>query len=126
MTLVEVLAGTALLGTLLAGLLVSSSRLTALSRRSYEKEEACRAADDLLDGWWPKKEKIPRNQSGDVPNHPGWSWRTSVTRQIQVGTAKLDVLAVDVRPSGGTADANDSGSVRVEVLLPAIPDGNHD
>jgi hypothetical protein len=55
-----------------------------------------------------------------------WKWRTSVPRQIQIGTAKLDVVAVEVfsaaAPSaaGANADGNDVAPVRVEILLPAI------
>jgi hypothetical protein len=124
MTLVEVMAGTALLGTLLAGIFVSSARLGEMGRRAREKEEACRAADDLLEGWWPKKENLPRNQAGEVPGHPGYLWRTTKTKELKVGSASLDVVAVKVYPAAAPqrrADANEPVGVKIEILLPASP-----
>ena len=52
LTLVEALAGTALLGTLLASVLIANARLTAQSRHAQQTIDACRLADMLLEDVW--------------------------------------------------------------------------
>ncbi len=113
-TLVEALAGAAILGTLLVCILVANARLTAQDRRSAERIEACRIADGLLGRWWSGGRRLARDAAGDVPGSAGWRWRMGVVTDedaevMDARIVRLEVFAPDTE--GGTP------AVGVELLL---------
>jgi hypothetical protein len=64
MTLIEVAAGLAILGTLMASLLVARSRYLRQWATAGRKQEAVIAADALLSAWWNQIETLPRHGTG--------------------------------------------------------------
>lgn len=108
-TLIEVLAALALLGSLAVAMLLSRGRLIEQHHRARQKLEAVQAADALLATWWADASHgsdgpIPINQRGRLESHPGWVWET---------------VAIDC-PELNTYQA---GIIRLRILAPAP--GNH-
>ena len=112
-TLVEALAGTALLGTLLAAILLANAGVRRQAMTADRRQEACRVADRLLDKWdatWPN---LPCDTSGPVENEPLWNWRTTSIDNPQADSIGGQVLKVEVYKT----DQPDV-AVQVHLLLP--------
>ncbi len=75
-TLIEVLAGLALLGSLAVAMVLAKADLTAQDALARHKLAAAAAADRLMTGWWADPAAMPRDDRGDVPGQPGLRWRT--------------------------------------------------
>ena len=116
--------GIAILGSLLASLVVSRARYLHQWSLAERKQEAIGEADVLLGNWWLDPNTIPRNGAGKIPSHKmGWRTlivdNTSVT-DLDVQTVRLEIF--DERGSEATplASSNVQFStplVRVDVLL---------
>lgn len=121
MTLIEVVLGLGLLGTLLAGCLLAQADLQHQSRRARDVIEAADAADALLRQWWDDPRGVPRGQGGPVPHRPTWRWRTSVVRRTTVGMLRTETLRLEI-----LHDEHPEPLTAVEVLLPAatVPETN--
>lgn len=115
MTLVEVMAGLAIMGTLVTGLLVATGRLKAQDLQAQLRLEACQVADDLLTGWWSPKEDFPRTGNGTVRRNGNWRWRTRPIRSNRAERMGAQVVALEVFPIGTHGGAP---VARVDVLLP--------
>jgi len=98
-SLAETLAGTALLGGMLVGILTAHARMTVQTGRAGVRVEACRVADELLAAWWLDLDKLPREAAGPAGSHPGWTWRTQ-------------------RVKNDTATALDAEAVRLSIYAP--------
>ena len=116
LTLIEALAGTALLGSVLAAILVANGRLATQAARAARREEACRVADDLMEHLWRKKADFPRDKAGDVPRHAGWTWRTRVVADGAAEALRAERIAVEVFRAAGELEPP---TARVEILLAA-------
>jgi len=116
MTLIEVMAGLAIMGTVLGALLVAAARLRIQSARAELRLEACGTADRLLDRWWPQKDRLPREDTGTVrAAGKTWRWRTHPVANGAAEQMGAQVVAVEVYP----ADRQGEGPMaHVEVLLP--------
>ncbi len=66
MTLIEAVVGTALLGSLLVGILTADSRQRRQTWRAERRIEACSIADEWLETWWPKRDRMPRSGGGPI------------------------------------------------------------
>lgn len=141
-TLIEVLAGSALLGMLLVSILLANVRFSRQASLAERKLEAAAAADALLEAWWKDPAKFPRASGGSVANAlaasapagtstGGLTWRTH--RLTNPDAEKLGVEAIcleifEGRPSatpgpapGGDTPASGAGAkplIAVEVVLP--------
>ena len=115
LTLVETLAGTVVLGTLLVTLVVAGARLHAQLAHGQERIQACAIADSLLGGWWADKASFPRNSEGEVPGQPGWRWRTERLNVSADAALKCEIIALSIVAPGGSGQ---SPSARVEILVP--------
>ncbi len=129
LTLVEAVAGTAILGTLLVSMLMASGRMEVQSSRASRRIEACKIADSLLESWWDAKvtgsgndngKKFQRAGGGDVPGREGWKWRTSVVPNTSAEEFSAEVVALEIFSSG----SGEKPLVSIEVMLPA--DKNED
>jgi len=115
MTLIEALLGTALLGTLLVAILMAQSRLHRQSVRADSRLEACRVADKVLEGWWPKRATLSRSGTGAIEGQKNWTWRTrprddEAAKAMNMQVVVLEILAAN-SPELGPA-------VSLEILLP--------
>ncbi len=118
LTLVEVLAGSALLGTVLVLILITSGRLNTHSVRAANYTKAYRVADGLLEQWWPEKEAFPRNDSGDVPDHEYWRWQTSIVSNDEAQELGAEVVALEIIDSQNPLEP----LAHIEIMLPVEND----
>lgn len=81
LTLIEVLAASVLLGTLLATAVVSASRHTQQVRRAQDRLEALEIADGLLRTWLVERQGTIEAREGLIDGHDGWRWE--VTGRIE-------------------------------------------
>ena len=114
MTLIEVLGGLAILGTLLVALLVARDRHARQWQRAGERVEAARVADDLLTAWWAEPAKFPRRSAGTVGE---WRWRTDDATDADARRLGLAVVRLRVWP------ADDLGAVPVTIDVALPPEG---
>lgn len=112
MTLVEVVCGLALLGTLLASMLMAKARYTKQATVAERRLKAVRAADELLGEWWRDTSRFPRADAGSVAGDDEFSWRTR-----RVADAKLAELGVEVVRLEVIDDRRDEVLAAVEVPL---------
>jgi prepilin-type N-terminal cleavage/methylation domain-containing protein len=121
LTLVEVLAGMALLGTFLAAALVAGARLTAQRGDAERRLEALRVADELLEGWWRDVDNFPRHGEGRVSGRVTWHWTTRPVESEAARAIGCDVVALELRQAtaAGAGSTDGEPAVRVELVLPA-------
>ncbi len=112
-TLVETLAGTVLLGVILAAMLTGTGRLFAGAARADHRRQACQAADEMLARWWLDRDRLPRAAQGPVPQHPGWTWRTQRRDAPLLRRLELEIVCLSIYASDDAAEA-----ARVEVVVP--------
>lgn len=117
LTLVEVLAALAILGTLLVSVLLAEARCRRQSAGARQRLESCRAADALLEQWWRDPGELPRSGQGDVPGHGELVWRTSVVENRDVRRLGGQVVRLEIRRRSGAPD--EKATVSVDVVLPA-------
>lgn len=92
-TLIEVLAALALLGSLAVAMILSRGQLMDQHRRAEQKLEAVRVADRLLAQWWESEPKsLPINSRGEVQGHDGWVWETSVVEKAELQPFNAQVV----------------------------------
>jgi hypothetical protein len=120
-TLVEAVVGMALLGTILVAAVTAGVRANTQSRAADLRLEACRAADECLNTWWPDRENFPRSGAGDLQGHAGWTWRTRPVANADAAAIRMAVVALDILAPG---QAPDRPALTVEVVLPIPEDKN--
>jgi len=80
-TLIEVVAGLAILGSVLAGVTLAHARHTRQRAEAQRRLIAVAAAHSLLTEWWQEDvDPLPQNDNGPITGlaqHTGLSWRTS-------------------------------------------------
>lgn len=96
MTLVEVVAGLALLASLLVALLLATARHTRQSADAERRLRAAAAADALLTGWWQDRANFPRAAAGRVTGDPDLSWRTRVVPNATLTELRAQVVRLEV------------------------------
>ncbi len=117
MTLVEVLAGMAILGSLLTGIVLTQANLSVQSRRTLQTRQACQLADGLLSLWWQEEAIIPRNSSGEIADPPGWRWQTFVYYTDQADVLGAEVLRLNLF---GPDSLENKPTLSIEVLVPSL------
>jgi hypothetical protein len=115
LTLVEVVAGLALLSTLLVAVLTTKARVTRQWANAQRRLDATAAADRLLATWWQDVERFPRQSSGRVAGDGQLRWRTRPVRNDSVESLGASVVRLEV--TGGS----DEMLAAVEVVLSNDP-----
>ena len=116
MSLIEAVAGTVLLASLLVSVLAARDRLMVRSRVVAQRAQAAEVIDELLRDWWQDLPGLPRGGEGEVPGRPGWRWRTATLEREDAAAVGGQVVQVDVF-APQWSDTSPTG--RIEVLLPA-------
>jgi len=114
-TLVEAVAGTFLLGTVLVSILLAKGRLATQVRRAEDALQACQVLDEFLNLWWADRDLLPHDAFGDVPGRDGWRWRTRPAANDDADALDADVIEVAVFPPGASVEAEPA--VSVEIVL---------
>lgn len=116
-TLIEVLAALALLGSLAVAMVLSRGRLGEQYGLAEKKREAVQVADAMLARWWAAEPKrVPAGVSGRVEGHPGWVWETEVVPNK--GLTAFDARVVRLRIMDETALGDPVELTSVDVVLP--------
>lgn len=138
MTLVELLGGLALLGSVMAGILIAHGRFARQYYKAEQRQEAVAAVDTLLTRWFqtpppepPPPEapearpesaskRVPRRGSGPLPGTDDLYWRTRVVRSPQRTAQRLGAqrIALTVRPEEQWQRRSQAPPVlRIELLV---------
>lgn len=107
----------AILGTLVASLVVARSRALHQLADADRRQDAVIAADELLSGWWAQPAEIPVGSSGPLTG--GMQWQTSplnnpVSKQLGIRIVRLQI----VEAGGHTAAPSPLASVDFLMDLP--------
>lgn len=108
LTLIETVAGLALLGGVVVTLLYAQVRFTRNAEALATRRQAVEIAEELLASWWIHPETFPIDQKGIAPGRPAFQWRTtarpeaaleplrSLPVRVQVLRGGVAVLTLDV------------------------------
>ena len=96
MTLVEVVAGLALLGSLLVGLLLARIALSRQRTQADQRLEAVEGCDRLLSAWQASGQKVPHRSSGRANNGGHLKWSTRVLRTLTIETTAIEVVRLEI------------------------------
>ena len=113
-TLLELVAGLALLGGILVALLVARGRHLRQWELSQRRLEAITAADALLTQWWQKPEEFPRNATGRIPSERPLTWHTRTIPSEEAQRLNATIVRLELFE----ARSHSAPLASVEVLLP--------
>ena len=114
MTLIEVSAGLAILGTLLVAILMTEARCRRQAAVAHQRIRGAQAAEALLAKWWADPKKLPRTGAGTITGQPGFTWRTRVRRDEQLRELGQEVVRLELF----SGRASPEPVVAVDVVLP--------
>ena len=115
LTLLEVVAGMALMATLLTTILVAFGSNLRQIRRAQQRLAAIRQADRLLGEWFQQPNLVSVGDSGDIPDNDQMVWRT---REISTATG-LDLRVVRLEIFNRKSKTTDKPLAAVDFVLPA-------
>ena len=113
MTLIEVLAGLAILSTVLVAILIAKGRYTRQHARAARLTEVVAATDQLLSEQWTDQGIAP-GESGPLPGLPDYEWRTFM--HAAVLPRELENHARLVRLEVTRADTNNTNNTPILTL----------
>lgn len=119
LTLIEVMAGLAILGSVLVAVVMARGRYLDQSVAARHKAEAVRVADALLTQWWDDIEQLPRAESGDVD---GFRWETQTRQPEALIELEAEVLRLSLFQLEAIGDGSYEPILSVEVVVPAPPE----
>ena len=120
LTLLEVIAGLALLATLLTMILVAFGSNLRQVRRSQQRLAAIHQADLLLGEWLlqGQPDSIPRDGSGDIPDDDQMIWRTHEIPEPQATDLGVCVVRLEILDRKNSATNKPLASV--DFVLPTV------
>jgi len=107
-TLIEVLAGLVILGTLLVSIAAARSRFQRQWSQADRRVAAVRATDSMLADWLAgAPQNISTHGSGPLPGMPDCTWRTRVIAARGAADVQAVVVRLEVfdRGTGGSGEA---------------------
>lgn len=114
LTLVEVVAGLALLASLAVGVLLSIGAHRIQTQQAHNRLAAADLADQLLAGWYSSSRGIPRYNSGLLSADGNWFWQTRVVDRRFIGTFTVEVIRLQV----SKRSTRETPLVTIDVLAP--------
>lgn len=99
LTLIEVIAGLALLSTLLVAILIAFRGHALQVRASQDRLAAIAHADRLLLGWTAEEQLPPVGARGLVTDE--WSWRIAPAESAEAPWPGTRVVRLEIIDSGG-------------------------
>jgi len=119
LTLIEVVAGLALMGTLLAAMLSGKSRFTGQYHHAQRVLTAVELLDAFLIDRWPAIGEIDDSDSGDFAGESDMTWRISVVDDPVAADWHCRVVRVEVLDANWESDEPPLASV--DLLVPDPP-----
>lgn len=125
LTLIEVVAALAILGTLLVGIVLAKSRYNDQLRHARAQAGAVERADQLIARWWASPGGVPVGEEGVLPGGDRLRWRTRVVDNAEVAELGVRVVRVEIvdpvreaRRDGGDETRNNGPLIVVDLVLP--------
>ncbi len=118
LTLIEVVAGLALMSSILVAVLFLKSRYARQQALADHHLQSLAAADALLSVWWQTPAKFPRQGSGAVASHPTLGWQTRTLPNPELARLGCQIIRLEITDRSSSAFGS-SDVVAVDVLLPA-------
>ncbi len=126
-TLLEVLAGLAILGTLFTAMLFAQRDHRSQFERAQRKMIAVEAADQLLTHWWSQSSLIPQDAAGqvaeEVPDlkreHARLSWRTQRIAQPNASRLNVQVIRLEIFTPTAANLSPQTPDAFVDFIVPA-------
>jgi len=124
LTLIEVIASIALLASVLVGIVVAKSRHTHQLAQALRKQEAVRAADELIASWWLTQDGVPVGNEGVVVGDERLHWRTQQLTGHELEKWGVRVVRVEFHDAAAQSTADLAGETLVTVDL-VVPPRSH-
>lgn len=121
MTLLEVIAAIAILGTILVGIVLAKSRHRRQLARTADATAAVAATEELLCAWWSGPDGVPVGAEGVMSASKPLRWRTRETPNPEIEDLGARVVRLEVFPgqAESSAAADDSEALLyVDLVLP--------
>jgi hypothetical protein len=119
MTLIELLAGLVVLGTVLASVTIARGRFLRQWSDAERRIQATRAADELMAHWHSGVvESIPVPASGPLPGMKQHVWRTSPRRDPAVEAMGASIVRLEVFDRAETVSIAEKPMISLEFLVP--------
>lgn len=110
LTLIEVVAAIAILGTVLVGITLSQSRHTRQLAAAKQQSAAAHAADELIADWWTTDAGVPLEASGVFETDGRrYAWETRLRDNPQLARRGARVVRVTVGPVAHQSGGESSG-----------------
>lgn len=113
-TLLEVVVGLVLMGSLVASGLVALSSLQHSLLLAKQKSRANQIADTLLTKWYEMQGSVPLREQGVIVTTQEWFWRTQPVGTTSVCGMQANLIRFDVL---GRAGRNQAPIVLVSIEL---------
>ena len=121
MTLIEIVAGLVILGTILASLAIARGRFARQWAAADRKLAATKAVDEMIAGWMESTPpRVPLNREGVLPGVAKHVWRTRVLRDAGAQKVLADIVRVEAYEVGA-ADRAVMPVVAVDLLVHRAP-----
>ena len=117
MTLIEIVVGLVILGTILASLAIARGRFARQWAAADRKLTATRALDSLITGWM-ERPLVPVNRQGPLPDAKNFTWRT---RAVRAPDPILQTATIRVEVFDGEKPRDDAPVLSVDLLVHAVP-----
>lgn len=117
LTLIEVVAAIAILGTILVGIVMAKSRHTAQLASAERRMAAVTVADELIASWW-LGEDIPVDQSGICERDESLAWQTRWVTNTPIEQLGARVIRVEMHDRRPARDSMDKVLVTVDLVVP--------
>jgi type II secretory pathway pseudopilin PulG len=119
LTLVEVVAGLALLATLAVSLVLAMSAHRRQMAQARRQLEAVEIADRLLTAWYASPTPPPRNEIGvALGTSREWIWQTRPLRSEAIGMHLFEVVRLEVFPRDDYEPRRPSSYVDILIPVP--------
>jgi prepilin-type N-terminal cleavage/methylation domain-containing protein len=120
LTLIEVVAAIALIGTLLTAMVLARSRHVHQLAVADQQDRLVHAADALISRWWADAAGVPVGASGTIDGDPPLRWSTQVIANRPIERLSCRVVRITVQR---VADPQAVGAavtepVVVDIVLP--------
>lgn len=121
LTLIEVLLGLVLLGSLLAAVSLAKAGFKVQLATAQRQLRAVAAADQWLATQWQASQAIPDQGEGLLPGEDGFAWRIGLSDNPDI--EELQARAVLLEVIDKRLNAQDSVILALELVLPDSAEG---
>ena len=123
LTLIEVVAAIAILGTLLVGVVLTKSRHTRQLHRARTQASAIKAIDTLIAEWWTQPQGVPIDESGGLDGLDHLRWQTRLIKNDpidQMGARVVRVSVYELNDATSQTRPGDDALLLIDLVVPDL------